>query len=143
MQKIVKALILIAILVEISLLTGCTNLDNESVAAYFHRGVYKSYSHENKSSQFYFYVFYDENSGHTEDSKNGIGLPFSCVQTVDNVKFKFAGSEEPEEILKIKSAKKNLITGSFKDNKLLIFIPVSDANPDNFDAVEYIKNRRN
>ena len=143
MQKILKVLILIPILVVISLLTGCTNLDNESVAAYFHRGVYKSYSPENKSSQFYFYVFYDENSGHTEDSKNGIGLPFSCVQTINNVRFKFGGVEEPEEILEIKSVKKGVVTGSFENDKLLIFVPLPDTKPDNFDAVEYIKNSRN
>ena len=147
MKKIIKSLaVIIPFVVLIGFVTGCTNIKQGSLlkqkaetTAYFHKGVYKSYSSDKDSNQFYFYVFYDENSGYTEDSKMGIGLPFSCVQTVDNVKFKFGGSEEPEEVFKIKSAQKNLVTGSFENDKLLIFVPVTDANPDNFDAVKYMK----
>ncbi len=147
MKKIIKLLaFIIPIVVLIGFVTGCTGIKHGSLLkqkaetkAYFHKGVYKSYSPDKDSNQFYFYIFYDENSGRTEDSKMGIGLPFSCVQTVDSVKFKFGGSEEPDEIFKIKSAQKNLITGSFDNGKLLIFDFVPDANPDNFDAVEYMK----
>lgn len=147
MKKIIKLLILIIPFVAVvGLMTGCSNIKQDGLlqqkpeaTAYFHKGVYKSYSPDKDSNQFYFYIFYDETSGYTEDSERGIGLPFSCVQTVDNVKFKFGGSEEPEEIFKIKSAQKNLITGSFNNGKLLIFDFVPDANPDNFDAVEYMK----
>jgi len=149
MRKLIKLLaVIMPILIFVCLVTGCINIKHGSLfkqktetKAYFHKGVYKSYSPDKDSNQIYFYVFYDENSGYTEDSEMGIGLPFSCVQTVDNVKFKFGGSEEPEEIFKIKSAQKNLVTGSFGNDKLLIFDFVPDANPDNFDAIEYMKSK--
>lgn len=148
MKKIIKFLtIVISLIMLIGLSTGCINIKQDNLQKYkaktwvpFHKGVYKSYSPEENAATFYFYVFYDENSGHTEDSEKGIGLPFSCVQTADNVKFKFGSSEEPEDIFYIKSVKKDLITGSFKNGKLLIFVPLSDAKSDNFDAVEYMKN---
>ena len=149
MHKIIKLpAIIIPILITITLIFGCTNIKKDifvqhkyNTTTYFHKGVYKSYSPDKDSNQFYYYIFYDENSGYTEDSEMGIGLPFSCVQTVENVKFKFGGSEEPEEIFKIKSAQKNLVTGSFGDDKLLIFDFVPDANPDNFEAIEYMKSK--
>ncbi len=152
MKKIINLLtMIIPAVVLISLITGCTDIkDSNSVkpesatTAYFHKGVYKSYSPASKNtSQYYFYIFYDENSGYTEDSELGIGLPFSCIQTVDSIKFKFGGAEEPEEVFKIKSIKKNVVTGSFKNDELLIFVPVPKANPDKFDALEYIKNEKN
>ena len=91
------------VIIAISLITGCTNMTTpKSETVYFQRGVYKSFPADN--SYIDFYIFYDETSGHTEDSEKGIGLPFSCVQTKESVKFKFGGSEEPEEIFKIKSA---------------------------------------
>ena len=64
------------------------------------------------------------------------------MQTDNTVKFKFGGSEEPEEILKIQSVKDKIITGYFPDNQSLTFIPIPNANPDNFDAIEYTKNEK-
>lgn len=138
MQKFIKLIILIPVFLGISLITSCTNTNKESASAHFHKGVYASYS-PNKKSQSYFYIFYDENSGHTEESERGIGLPFSCVQTDKNVKFKFGGSKEPEKIFKIKSIKNGVITGAFKNEQLLIFTPIPNVNPKSFDAAKYIK----
>jgi hypothetical protein len=73
----------------------------------------------------------------------GIGLPFSCVQEDGYVKFKFGGSEEPDDVFKIKSVENGNITGSFEDGSLLIFSLAPNANPDNFDAVEYVKKYSN
>lgn len=136
MKKIIKLLtIIMPTIIAISLIAGCTNntITQESEKVYFQRGVYKSYPADN--SYIDFYVFYDETSGHTEDSKMGIGLPFSCVQTNKDVKFKFGGSEEPEEIFEIKSIDNQTITGSFEDGKILTFELVPNANPDTFDAL--------
>ena len=145
MQKIIKLItIIVPVIIVISLITCRTNTKNSNPSklksvktSYFNKGVYKSYSPNKNSNRFYFYIFYDENSGYTEDSEKGIGLPFSCIQTDSSVKFKFGGSEEPEEIFKIKSVKNKMIEGSFEDNQPLIFAPIPNVNPDNFDAIEY------
>ena len=149
MRTIIKLLtIIIPVLIVISLMTGCANIKDKKffkskpATTYFHKGVYKSYAPNKNSGQFYFYIFYDENSGHTEDSEMGIGLPFSCVQKDGYVKFKFGGSEEPEEKFIIKSTKNNAITGYFKDKQLLKFILIPDANPDNFDATDELQKSR-
>ena len=149
MQKILKLLvIIITVVIFTGLMTGCTKIQNyssiklkSSTPAYFHKGVYKSYTPGTKDlTKIYFYVFYDENSGHTEESERGMGLPFSCVQTKNFVKFKFGGSEEPEEILKIKSIENEIITGYFENNLPIRFIPIPNVTPDNFDAEKKKKN---
>ncbi len=69
----------------------------------------------------------------------GIGLPYSCVQINGYVKFRFGGVDEPEEVLTIQSAEGAKITGSFKDGLIHEFVLIPNANPDDFDAVEYTK----
>ena len=100
----------------------------------FHRGVYKSFSISQKNQYNYYYIFDDEQSGHTEETERGIGLPFSCIQTENSVRFKFGGITEPEEVLEIKSIDSEGITGSYGNGELLKFIPIPNANPDNFNA---------
>ena len=147
MKKSIKLPAIIFTILTISLGFGCSNIKDtykskQSVNVYFDKGVYEADSFDNKNPyKNYFYVFYDKTSGHTENSQNGMGLPFSCVQKEGYVKFKFGGIEEPEETFKIKSVNNGVITGYFEDNSLLIFTPVLNANPDNFDAVEYIKRK--
>ena len=144
MKKVIKFLtIIMPVVFAVILIAGCSNVGNKTETAYFQKGVYKSYAIDKKDkSEYDFYIFYDENSGYTEDSEQGIGLPFSCIQKSGVVKFKFGGSEEPEEIFKVKAVQNGTITGSFDDNIPLIFNPVQNANPDNFDAVEYLKNEK-
>jgi len=147
MQKRIKILTIImpVILLMVSI-TGCTSVKNESflksnsaAKVYFNKGVYKTSSPDKQSpNDDYFYVFYDEKSGHTEESERGLGLPFSCVQADGYVKFKFGGSEEPEEVFKVKSVNNGAIEGSFKDGLLIMFTPILNANPDNFDAVDIL-----
>ncbi|MBR6162364.1 hypothetical protein IKQ26_00515 [bacterium] len=145
MKKIKKLFVLIMpILLIAGLSAGCSDIKNNSsqkssVNVYFNRGVYKSYSSEETQNKYDFYIFNDGNTGHTEDSEMGIGLPFSCIQEENAVKFRFGGSEEPEETLKIESAQNEVIKGAFDDGKLLIFTPLKEENPDNFDALEYMK----
>lgn len=136
MRKLFRLLtVAIFFVMTIFVMTGCSEINSDNfdkpksvTAHYFQKGVYKSYYLDKKNSYNYFYVFYDENSGHTEDSERGIGLPFSCVQSDGYVKFKFGGAEEPDETLKIKSFKNGVITGSFEDDLMLIFIPIPNAN---------------
>ncbi len=147
MKKSIKLPAIIFTILIISLVFGSSNIKDiyksqQSAKIYFNKGVYKADSFDNKNPyKNYFYVFYDKTSGRTENSKNGIGLPFFCAQKDGYVTFKFGGIEEPEEIFKIKSVKNGVIKGYFKDDSLLIFTPVVNGNPDNFDAVEYIKRR--
>ena len=139
MQKVIKIL---TIIIPILMLIGITTVnikDNSffkqksGLKVHFHKGVYKTYSPDkNNPYSDYFYIFYDEKSGHTEENKRKTGLPFSCVQTVDSVKFKFGGSDEPEEVLKVSSVKNGVIEGSFNDGRLIIFTPVFNVNPDKF-----------
>ena len=63
------------------------------------------------------------------------------MQTNDSVKFKFGGSDEPEEIFKIKSVEDKTVTGTFDNSSLIIFTPLQNVDPDNFDTVEYLKNK--
>ena len=148
MQKIIKLLaLIIPVVMVISLITGYIIIKDKSflkkesaVTTYFHKGVYKTYSSNQKNPyKNYFYIFYDENSGYTEESELGIGLPFSCVQTDGLVKFRFGGVDEPEEIFKIKSMENSVITGSFMNEQDFTFVLILDANSDNFDAIEYMK----
>ena len=141
MKNLIKLLtIIIPLVMLIGLTTGCTKFKANSFLkqqsdskVYFHKGVYKTYSPDKKnSSSDYFYIFYDENSGRTEEKERKIGLPFSCVQSNASVKFKFGGSDEPEEVLKIKTVKNGVIEGSFNDGVLIIFTPVKNDNSDNF-----------
>ena len=144
---LIKLLIILPILIAICLIFGCADIkannfliNTPAQTTYFHKGVYKAVSPESKNKdRFYFYVFYDEQSGNTQDNILGIGLPFSCKQTKNTVKFQFADVEEPEEVFKIKSVKNKEITGSFEDGSLIIFTLIPNVNPDKFDAAEYGK----
>ncbi len=147
LKKIIKLLaIFMPFVMVIGIMTGCTDIENtaktQAVTAFkFQKGVYKTYSPDKKNSyKDYFYIFYDETSGYTEESERGIGLPFSCIQKNGYVRFRFGGATEPEEVFKIKYVKDQSVAGAFDNGSLLIFTPVSNANPDNFDAVEYVKN---
>ena len=115
-------------------------LTKKTVISYFHKGVYRSYLlNTEKSNSDDFYIFYDDKSGYTQDGEMGIGLPYSCAQINGYVKFRFGGVDEPEEILTIQSAEDAKITGSFKDGLIHEFVLIPNANPDDFDAVEYTK----
>ena len=148
MQKIINLLtIIVPVLIVLSLAMGCTNIESsllkqKSETTYFHKGVYKSFSPDKTNSyKNYFYVFYDENSGHTEESERGIGLPFSCEQKYGYVKFRFGGIQESEETFIIESAEKDVITGFFENGSLVIFSTIKNVNPDNFDAVKYMNRK--
>ena len=65
-----------------------------------------------------------------------------CVTRDNSVKFKFGGSEEPEEVFNVKHVENSTIIGSFANDKLLVFMPVSEANPEKFDAIEYSKRKK-
>jgi hypothetical protein len=131
----------------ICLFAGCANIKGNNFLkqkythVYFQKGVYETYSADEKNEKAnYFYVFNDENTGHTENSSLGIGLPFSCKQTDNSVQFKFGGVDEPDKVFKIKSVQNGLIEGSFEDGQLIKFVPITNVNPDKFDALEYMKN---
>ena len=112
-------------------------------APYFKKGVYLNYSAVEKNpSKNYFYVFYDEVSGHTDDGSVGMGLPFACEQKKGVIKFSFGGvGPEGEDFLTIESAENGNVTGYFNDGKKLIFTPVPNVNPDDFDAEKYLNTK--
>ena len=109
-------------------------------APYFTKGVYVNYAAEAKDPEkTYFYVFYDEAAGCTDDGTVGIGLPFSCKQSSGSVDFSFGGEDEDLMTLTVESAQNGTVIGHFDDGIKLVFEPVPDADPDNFDAENYLK----
>ena len=131
----------------IALLSGCGKQPSGAEAAtdaslqapFFTKGVYCSYA-QGAEARDYFYVFYDEGAGYTEDGNNGIGLPFACEQKDNKVVFSFGGiEEESRQELVVKSAEKGIVIGEFdEDGTELVFELLSDADPDNFNGMEYI-----
>lgn len=111
--------------------------DDSLQAPFFTKGVYCSYE-EGATTRDYFYVFYDEGAGYTEDG-NGTGLPFACEQKDNKVVFSFGGeAEESKQELVVKSAENGIITGEFDEDGIeLVFELLSDADPDNFNGTEY------
>ena len=108
-------------------------------APFFMKGVYCSYE-QGAEDRDYFYVFYDEGAGYTEDGNNGIGLPFSCEQKDNKVIFSFGGEdEESRQELVVKSAENGIVTGEFDEDGIeLVFELLSNADPDNFSSMEYM-----
>ena len=111
---------------------------NISGGPYLTKGVYVNYTEE-EAARDYFYVFYDEGAGYTEDGNNGMGLPFSCVQADGVVVFSFGGDGEDKDIFVVTSSENGTITGKTESGRVLVFEPVSDADPDTFVAENYVK----
>ena len=109
---------------------------------YFKKGVYLVYPKEDKNPpKDFFYIFYDEKSGHNEDgSMKGMGLPFACEQKEGIIKFSFGGADpEGLDYFKIESIEDGDIIGYFKDGKRLIFETLKNINHDKFDSEKYLK----
>ena len=112
----------------------------ELKAPYFTKGVYSSFpASEADAEHTYFYVFYDEGAGYTEDGMSGIGLPFACEQSDESIVFHMGGAdEESKEIFTIESVQNGVITGSMQNGNRISFAPEPSADPDNFDAQKFI-----
>ena len=112
----------------------------EVAAPFFAKGVYANYAAEAENPpKDYFYVFYDEQTGYTEDGNNGIGLPFSCVQEGNTVTFTFGGEGEEESVLTVSSVENGMIKGIFDDTDIeMVFEPLADADADNFNSQNYV-----
>ncbi|SCY55751.1 hypothetical protein SAMN02910292_02077 [Lachnospiraceae bacterium XBB2008] len=132
--KRMTGLLLGAVLV-MGALSGC---GKSSDAPVFTKGVYVNYR-EGATTRDYYYVFYDEGAGYTEDGNNGIGVPFSCEQKGNKVVFSFGGEdEEAREEFVVKSVENGVIEGEFdSDGIVLYFEPLMDVDPQNFDAMAY------
>lgn len=110
--------------------------DSVAQAPYFKKGVYVNYP-EGATVRDYFYVFYDEGAGYTEDANTGTGLPFACEQEDGKVSFSFGGEDGINDVFTVTSTENGIITGSFEDGQELHFELKEDADPDNFDAMKY------
>ncbi len=151
------AAILSTTILAISTLTGCAWQSSDAVASkitldkvtaevptktetIFKKGVYVNYSAQStNASRDYFYIFYDEDSGYTQDGKNGIGLPFRCVQQGNSIIFHFGGEDDYGMILNIDSVKDGVINGTFdNDGNELVFEHITNVDPDGFDAMVYV-----
>ena len=107
---------------------------------YFQKGVYANYSKDAENPpKNYFYVFNDESWGHTEESANGAGVPFSCEQKDGQVKFSFGNADAIEDVFIVTSVEDGFVYGHYDDDmKLeLVFEYLPDVDPDTFDAVNY------
>ena len=111
--------------------------DTVAQAPYLTKGVYVNYA-EGATTRDYFYVFYDENTGYTEDGNTGTGVPFSCEQTDGKIEFSFGGEDEQLEVFEVTSTENGIITGHFDDGIVLNFDLKMDADADNFNAQNYV-----
>ena len=104
---------------------------------YFTKGVYlNTEEDQTESDRKYYYVFNNETEGHTDGGISG--LPFVCEQRDDGVWFSFGGMDpESEDFLTIESVENGIVKGHFKDGKDQEFSPVSDVDPETFDAAYY------
>ncbi len=106
---------------------------------YFNRGVYANYPADEEDPQTEcFYVFYDGGAGRTEDGNNGIGVPFVCEQTEGTVDFYFGGAGDSDDLFSVESVENGTVIGCFADGVRQVFIPLTDADPDEFDALSYL-----
>ena len=111
-------------------------------APYFTKGVYFNYSKEAEDApKTYFYVFYDDSTGYTEDGENSdIGCPFSLKQADGKASFSFGGEDEDLQEFIITGAEDGMVYGYFEDvpERELVFEPVADADPEGFSAENYL-----
>ena len=112
---------------------------------YFTKGVYVNYAKEAEDPpKTYFYVFNDENYGHTEDGAHeGIGLPFDVNQKDGAVDFSFGGADTGIDTLTIHSAENGVITGAFDDGLELVFELIDGENPETFSSENYVNGPEN
>ncbi|MCR5301808.1 MAG: hypothetical protein K6E49_05155 [Lachnospiraceae bacterium] len=107
---------------------------------YFTKGVYVNYAKEAENPTLdYYYVFDSETTGHTDDGSVGMGLPFACEQKDSTVSFTFGGEGEEPVVLTVDSVEEGTVTGHFDDGVELVFIPVEDVDPADFDAENYMR----
>lgn len=113
--------------------------ETEAAEPYFTKGVYANYAADAENpDKTYFYVFHGDGTGHTDDGIANTGMFFEYEQVKDGVKFSF-GSEDPiEDVLTVKSFENGVVTGYYENTFDLIFEPVTDADPDDFEAVNYV-----
>jgi len=121
--------------------TDTTDQEVLPEAPYFVKGVYSCYNaaDENPEKTF-FYVFYDETSGRYENAVDGMGLPFTCEQKDGKVILTLGGEgEEPKDVLEVSSVENGIVKASYEESdSVLVFEPIPDADPDNFDSAEYM-----
>ena len=116
-----------------------TAVEETNTNEYFIKGVYANYATELENPEkTYFYVFEGNGCGHVEDGVANTGMFFEYSQGDGYVNFLF-GSEDPiEDELTIKSYENGLVIGSFEDTIDLTFELLADADPDDFNAVNYV-----
>lgn len=110
-------------------------------APYLEKGVYLNYSVEAEDPPLtYFYVFQSDTYGYTADGEHeNAGVPFSCEQSDGEVRFSFGGDGEADsDVFTVESVENRAVVGHFNDGLKLVFVPVLDADPDSFDAVNYV-----
>ena len=111
--------------------------DTIPTESFFTKGVYVNYA-EGAVTRDYFYVFYNEIAGYTEDGNNGMGVPFCCEQETGKVVFTFGGEGEEPQVFTVESVEYGVMKGHFDDGITLYFEPVFDADHENFDAVAFV-----
>lgn len=133
--------VIVLLIIAASAVAGCKSAGSDvtSQAPYFIKGVYVNYAEEAENPpNDYYYIFDNEQAGHTDDGSVGIGVPFSCKQNDGNVEFSFGGEDGTIEVLTIDSVDNKTVKGHFDDGLKLVFEPVTDVDPETFDAQNYL-----
>ena len=124
-------------LVMAGLFTGCGKAAASANTLTFTKGVYVNYQ-DGDTERDYFYVFTDDNNGHTEDGTDGMGVPFACDQTKDQVTFHF-GSADDNTVFQVSSVENGVVKGTFDDGKVNVFEPIPNVDPATFSGEDYLK----
>ncbi len=124
-------------LVIAGLCAGCGKAAANANASIFTKGVYVNYQ-EGETERDYFYVFTDDNNGHTEDGTDGMGVPYACDQTKDQVTFHFGGADD-NTVFQVSSVENGVVKGTFDDGKVNVFEPIPNVDPENFSGEDYLK----
>ncbi len=107
-----------------------SDADTVKTGAFFTKGVYEAYKDGELA---WYYYFYDEESGRTENASEGTGLGFACEQKEDEIIFHM-GSVDDTTVMKMIRDDENHISGSYADGSgSYDFWRIENADPDTFD----------
>ncbi|MCR5101985.1 MAG: hypothetical protein K6B41_11575 [Butyrivibrio sp.] len=113
----------------------------KAASNYFTYCVYVKYAEDDKDpAKDYFYIFNDDGTGRTEDgAAHGAGVSFNCTQEAGKVTFSYGGDDGDTDVFIVEESDNGIIKGRFEGtDEVLVFEPLYDADPDNFDSEEYL-----
>lgn len=135
------------------LFTGCGNasansstaqakessLPVKTTATVFTKGVYVNYAAEAENPELnYFYVFYGDGTGSIEDGVAGTANYFEYETGEDTIDFHIGSIDPINDTFTVTSYENGIVKGHFEDGLELVFEPLTGADIETFNAVNYV-----